>query len=73
VAIQEVAKLLPVTNGLISLNSTFIGNPLADTSGYLFREGLTGLVYVIAGYIGFRMFETAAKKRGTLEQETFYI
>jgi ABC-2 type transport system permease protein len=69
--VQELAKLLPVTNGLISLKSTFVGNPLADTSGELLREAMTGVVYVIIGYFGFRMFETAAKKRGTLEQETF--
>jgi ABC-2 type transport system permease protein len=70
-AIQEVAKLLPVTNGLISLKSTFIGNPLADTSGELIREAVTGLIYIVFGYFSFSMFETAAKKRGTLEQETF--
>lgn len=70
-ALQELARLLPVTNGLISLKSTFIGNGLADTSGYLIRECLTGIVYFTAGYIGFRVFETAARKKGTLEQETF--
>lgn len=69
--VQETAKLLPVTNGLISLKSTFIGSPLTDTSGALLREALTGLVYFLAGYFGFRLFETAAKKKGTLEQETF--
>lgn len=69
--VREVAKLLPLTNGLVSLKSTFTGSPLAGTSGELVREALTGLVYAAAGYIGFRMFETEAKKRGTLEQETF--
>ncbi|OGO40147.1 MAG: hypothetical protein A2147_09395 [Chloroflexi bacterium RBG_16_57_8] len=68
--VQEIARLLPVTNGLISLQSTFTGSPLADTSGEIIREALTGLVYVVAGYFGFRAFEIAAKKRGSLEQET---
>jgi ABC-2 type transport system permease protein len=70
-ALQEIAKLLPVTNGLVSLKSTFIGSPLADTSGYIIREGLTGLVYFVLGYIGFQVFEVMARRRGTLEQETF--
>lgn len=70
-AIREIGKLLPVTNGLISLRSTFIGAPIADTSAYIVREMVTGLVYFTAGYIGFRMFETVARIKGTLEQETF--
>lgn len=69
--IQEIARLLPVTNGLMSLRSTFAGNPLADTSGEIIREGLTALVYAVTGYVGFRIFETEARKRGSLEQETF--
>jgi ABC-type polysaccharide/polyol phosphate export permease len=70
-ALQEIAKLLPVTNGLVTLKSTFIGGSLADTSGYIIREGLTGLVYLVIGYISFYTFEIVAKRRGTLEQETF--
>lgn len=70
-AVREVAKLLPVTNGLTSLQSTFAGNPLGATSGGLLREAVTGLIYFGAGYFGFRIFETEARKRGTLEQETF--
>lgn len=69
--IQEFAKLLPVTNGLVSIKSTFIGASLAETSGYIIREGLTGLAYLVLGYLGFSLFEKVAKQRGTLEQETF--
>ena len=69
-AIQETAKLLPITNGLISIRSTFLGAPLAETSGYIIREALTGLVYLVLGYVGFTLFETVARKKGSLEQET---
>ena len=71
VGIQEFAKLLPVTNGLLSIRSTFAGNPVSVTSGYLVREGLTGMVYLIFGYFGFGLFEKVARKNGSLEQESF--
>ncbi len=71
VPIQEFARLLPITNGLVSIKSTFIGAPLAESSGFIIREGLTGLAYLAIGYFGFSLFEKVAKQRGTLEQETF--
>ena len=71
VPIQEFARLLPITNGLVSIRSTFIGDPLAENSGYLIREGLTGLAYLGLGYLGFGLFEKVARQKGTLEQESF--
>jgi ABC-2 type transport system permease protein len=71
VPVREIARLLPVTNGLVSLQNTFSGSPLADTVFPLLREAVTGLVYLVAGYLAFRTFEIAAKRKGTLEQETF--
>ena len=68
--IQEIAKLLPVTSGLVTIKSTFTGAPLAETSGYIWREGITAIVYFVLGYFGFRFFETVARYNGTLEQET---
>lgn len=69
--IQEFAKLLPVTNGLVGIRNSFIGIPISESSGYILREGLTGLVYFIIGYAGFVLFERIAKQRGVLELETF--
>jgi ABC-2 type transport system permease protein len=71
VSVREIARLLPVTNGLVSLQSTFIGSPLIDAFLPLLREAATGIVYLAAGYLAFRIFEIAAKRKGTLEQETF--
>ena len=71
VPIQEFARLLPITNGLVSIRSTFTGAPLAENSGYLIREGLTGLTYLALGYLGFGLFEKVARRNGALEQESF--
>ncbi len=69
--IQEVAKLLPVANGLVTIKDTFIGGGLLQTSEYIIREGLNSLVYFILGYAGFVLFERVSKQTGTLELETF--
>ena len=71
VGIQEFAKILPVTNGLVAIKDTFIGGQISETFGYVRREGLTGLVYFIIGFVGFVLFERVVKQRGTLELETF--
>lgn len=69
--IQEFARLLPVTNGLAAIRSTFTGASIAEDMGYLLREGLTGVVYLTLGYFGFGLFEKVARQKGTLEQESF--
>lgn len=68
-AVQEFARLLPVTNGLEVIRSSFTGVPLADMSWGIIREALTGVAYFIIGYIGFVVFEQVVKRTGTLEIE----
>jgi len=70
-AIQEFAKLLPSTNGLITIRDTFVGNPLSETAGYIWREGIAGLIYFVTGFAGFVLFERVSKQTGALELETF--
>jgi len=70
-AIQEFAKLLPVANGLVTIKGTFIGSDISQTSGYILRESLNGLVYFITGFAGFVLFERVSKQTGALELETF--
>jgi ABC-2 type transport system permease protein len=67
--IGELAKILPMTNGLFALRETFTGAPLSQVSGDILREFLTGLGYLTLGFLGFVMFERVAKRRGTLELE----
>ena len=68
--IQEIAKLMPVTSGLVAIKGTFTGTPVAEVSGYIIREGVTGVVYFVLGFIGFVQFERVARQKGTLELET---
>ncbi|OGO07016.1 MAG: hypothetical protein A2Z76_04170 [Chloroflexi bacterium RBG_13_56_8b] len=70
-AIQELAKLLPVTNGLSAIRAAFTGAVFSDVSLVILREALTGLVYLTIGFIGFTLFERVAKRTGALEKEAF--
>jgi ABC-type polysaccharide/polyol phosphate export permease len=67
--VQELAKLLPVTNGLTAIRAAFAGAALADIYWPILREGLTGLVYFGAGLVNFIVFERLAKRSGILDAE----
>ncbi len=67
--IQEFAKLLPMTNGLIAIRDAFIGAPWEVVSGNIIREFITGIVYYIIGYFGFVFFERIVKLTGSLERD----
>ncbi len=67
--IQEFAKLLPITNGLIAVKAAFTGAPLAEVSGDILREFITGLAYYTAAYFGFIFFEKVVKRTGSLEMD----
>ncbi len=67
--IQEIGKLLPVTNGLIAMRSTFNGASLGDVTGDIVRELVTGIVYFVIAYFAFLYFERQVKRTGTLERD----
>lgn len=67
--VEEVSKLLPVTNGLIAMRGTFAGAPLAEVSGDVLREGITALVYYVISFAGFLLFEHIVKRNGTLDRD----
>jgi ABC-2 type transport system permease protein len=67
--IQEFARLLPITNGLTALKDVFSGASLSAVYSALLREVVTGLVYLVIAYIGFRIFEFRVKQTGTLERD----
>lgn len=69
--IEELCKLLPLTNGLMGIREAFNGASLSGISVYSIREALTGLVYFIIGFTLFRLFERIAIRRGTLDIEAF--
>ena len=67
--IQEFAKLLPITNGLSTVRDTFVGAPLSEVYGDILREAITGIVYYIIAFAGFRFFEHRVKQTGSLERD----
>jgi len=69
--IQEIARFLPITNGLEAMRATFTGAVFSDVAMLVVREAVNGLGFVIVGYIGFVVFERVAKRQGTLDLESF--
>jgi ABC-2 type transport system permease protein len=67
--IQELAKLLPVTNGLVALKGAFAGAPLGEVSGNILREVITGVVYYAIAFLSFLLFENLTRRTGTLERD----
>ncbi len=64
---QYISWCLPLTRGIAAARLIVAGAPLAEVSGLLVGEFLIGVVYLVAGYSLFRVFERQAKQRGTLE------
>jgi ABC-2 type transport system permease protein len=67
--VQELGKLIPITNGLITIRSAFAGEAFSAGSFDLLREAVTGLVYFMVGYFGFVLFEGVAKRGGIMDAE----
>jgi ABC-2 type transport system permease protein len=64
--IQEVARLLPITNGLFAVRAAFSGAPLGAIYGDILREALTGITYLLIAFIAFLYIETWSKRTGAL-------
>ena len=68
--IRELAKLLPVTNGLFAVKGAFTGAPMSSIYGYILREAATGGVYLLAAFIVFLYIEQWSKRTGALSVES---
>jgi ABC-2 type transport system permease protein len=68
--VQELCKILPMTNGLAAAKLAFSGAEFSAIWSLVLREALTGLIYLCIGYIGFRLFERVVKHTGALDSET---
>lgn len=66
--IEAVSRVIPLTRGIAATRALIGGATFPEVSGMLVEEALIGLVYVLAGYVLFRWFESQAKRRGTLER-----
>jgi ABC-2 type transport system permease protein len=67
--LQELGKLIPITNGLAAVRLAVGGEPFSAGGWYLLREALTGIAYFMLGYGGFVLFEKVGKRSGALEME----
>jgi ABC-type polysaccharide/polyol phosphate export permease len=62
-------NILPITNGLAAIRSSFTGSTLGDLYPYILREAIIGLVYLLIGFLGFIFFERVVKRTGTLDRD----
>jgi ABC-2 type transport system permease protein len=69
--IQEIGKLMPITNGLVALRAAFDGQAFGAYVFDLLREVLTAIVYFFMGYFGFVFFEKVAKRKGIVDMEDY--
>jgi ABC-2 type transport system permease protein len=64
---QAISNVIPLTRGIRSARAIIGGADLAQVAPWIWEEFLIGIIYVLVGYVLFRMFEIVAKRRGTLE------
>ena len=64
---QAVSRFLPLTRGIESTRAIIQGGCLTDILPVLGEEIFIGIVFLVLGFSLFRIFETQAKKMGTLE------
>lgn len=64
---QAISNVIPLTRGIRSARAIIAGSNLAQVAPWIWEEFLIGVIYVLIGYVLFRMFEIVAKRRGTLE------
>jgi hypothetical protein len=66
--LRLVSKWLPMRRGIRAARLIVAGGPTGEAWRLLTGELVVGLVYRLVGYLLFRTFETAAKRRGSLER-----
>lgn len=64
---QTISQVIPLTRGIASTRIIVDGGSFTDVFPLLSIETLIGVVLMLSGYFMFRLFETQAKKLGTLD------
>lgn len=67
--VRVLVRVLPITSGLESLRLSFTGSSLSETYLLILGEAAVGMAYLLAGIIGFVVFERIAKRTGVMETE----
>lgn len=64
---QSVSQVIPLTRGIASTRMIVNGSGIQDVLPLLKMEFFIGVIFMLTGYFLFRIFETRAKKLGTLD------
>lgn len=64
---QAISQFLPLTRGIAASREIIAGADVTQVAPLMIGEFLVGCVYVLLGYVFFRVIEFEAKRRGTLE------
>lgn len=67
-AFQALGTVLPISHGIDGFRAGLTGASLRDVHGDLLLEAITGFVYLVAGYVIFRLLDRLAR-RGVLLNE----
>ena len=64
---QMISNLIPLTRGIASTRKIIAGGEMSTIYLLLIEELGIGLIFTILGFMLFSIFESKAKKLGTLE------
>jgi len=64
---RSISMAIPLTRGIAATRVIINGGGIGSVASLLQEEVIIGLVFIIMGYSLFRVFETQAKKLGTLD------
>jgi len=67
VGLRQIAECLPMTHGLQALRDAYAGASLHGVRDDLLIEAAIGVAYLVAGYAGFRLVESYARRTGAYE------
>jgi ABC-2 type transport system permease protein len=65
--VRLISEALPMSRGIRAARLIVAGDQTGEAWRLLGGELVVGLVYLTVGYVLFRAFETAAKRKGSLE------
>jgi ABC-2 type transport system permease protein len=65
--LAAAGRAMPLTHGVQAARDIVAGASLADVSGLIGREALTGVVYGVVAYALLRLFEAESRRRATLD------
>jgi ABC-2 type transport system permease protein len=65
--LSAIGRCLPLTHGIMSARQVAAGASLSSVAGLVATELGIGIAYAAAGYVLFRVLETASRRRAVLD------